>query len=225
MADEALAGVAANIAPGVVIGPAANIATTAQIGTPYRALQFGEWDRLNRDTVIGAGCDIGHFCLVGEEAQLGPGTILDVYCFVEGGATLGGNVLLTHRGSVGAKSTIHDGAIIAALICERSVVGPGSRVLGTLAHRQLDPSVPWDAPEAEEPSPRLGANVFVGWGATVVGGINIGDGAYICAGAMVTKDVPDEYVVIGTNEMMPAKDWKGALGKSRFFSHNRAQAG
>ena len=52
------------------------------------------------------------------------------------------------------------------------------------------------------PAPiRLGANVWVGSNATVLGGVTIGDNAVVAAGAVVTKDVPANVVVGG----VPAK--------------------
>jgi len=46
-------------------------------------------------------------------------------------------------------------------------------------------------------SPTLGDNVYVGPGACVLGGISIGDNVVIGANAVVTKDVPDNAVVVG----------------------------
>jgi UDP-3-O-[3-hydroxymyristoyl] glucosamine N-acyltransferase len=203
------------------IDPSAVVAPTAQIGVPYRPLQEGEWTRLDRPTLIGERCDIGHFCIIGEEADIGEDTILDAYCMVEGGVTLGKNVLLTHRVSIGAKVTIGDNCIIGGtLICEKSRIGDSCRIFGSLVHRQLNPTVNWDAEEAEEPAPYLENNVFVGWGATIIGGVNVGEGSYICAGATVTKDVPAHHIVTGTNQVHAPADWNGALGKSPFFAES-----
>jgi len=47
----------------------------------------------------------------------------------------------------------------------------------------------------------IGSDVYAGWGALVMSGITIGDGAVIGAGAVVTKDVPP-YAIVGGN---PAK--------------------
>ncbi|MQA11238.1 MAG: hypothetical protein GEU98_22310 [Pseudonocardiaceae bacterium] len=208
---------------GVRCSDSARVAATAQIGAPYRQLQDGEWERLNRPTSIGAGCDIGHFCFIGEEAEIGAGTIVDTYCMVEGGGTIGEDVVITHRASVGAKADVGDRSVIGcSLVCERSRVGADCRVFGDLIHRQLDPTKPWDAPESEETSPILGDHVFVGWGATVIGGIKVGTGAYICAGATVTKDIDPGLIVTGTNEVYAPEDWNGALGKSEFFRHTVA---
>lgn len=206
-----------------VIDPTARIAPTAQIGAPYRRLQQGEWDRLDRPTTIGADCDLGHFCVVGEEACIGDSSILDSFTLVAGGASIGANVLVTHRATVGVRAEVGDGCVIGGWISERSRVGTDCRVFGDLIHRQLDPTKPWDAPESMEGSPVVEEGAFVGWGATVVGGITIGAGAYVCAGATVTRDVDAGCIVTGTNERHTPQTWKGALGKSEFFLHRSAK--
>ena len=193
----------------------ATVASTAVIGAPYRRLQQGEWKRLDRPTTIGAHCEIGPFCVVGEEAVIGDSTVLDSYTLVGCGATIGNNVIATHRASVGVRARVGDDCVIGGLICERSVVGNGSRVFGDLIHRQLDPGIPWDAPEAMEDSPILEDGVFIGWGATVIGGIKISKGAYVCAGATVTRDVDPDQIVRGTNEIISPDEWPGQLGRNR----------
>ena len=47
----------------------------------------------------------------------------------------------------------------------------------------------------------IGRNVWIGSHATILPGIQIGDGAIIGAGAVVTKDVPENTIVVG----VPAK--------------------
>lgn len=64
-------------------------------------------------------------------------------------------------------------------------------VLATLNH-DIDPrkrSNMYPAPIT------IGHNVWIGANATVVPGVNIGDGAIIAAGAVVTKDVPPNVIV------------------------------
>lgn len=66
-------------------------------------------------------------------------------------------------------------------------------VLATLNHAR--------APEERSsmiPAPiRIGKRVWIGANATVLPGISIGDGAIVAAGAVVTKDVPENTVVGG----------------------------
>lgn len=47
----------------------------------------------------------------------------------------------------------------------------------------------------------IGNDVWIGFGATILAGVNIGDGAVIAAGAVVTKDV-EPYAIVGG---VPAK--------------------
>ena len=47
----------------------------------------------------------------------------------------------------------------------------------------------------------IGKNVWIGAGAIVLPGVTVGDNAVIAAGAVVTRDVPENTVVAGT----PAK--------------------
>lgn len=44
---------------------------------------------------------------------------------------------------------------------------------------------------------KIGNDVWIGYGAMILGGVNIGDGACIGAGAVVTKDVPPFAIVGG----------------------------
>ena len=43
----------------------------------------------------------------------------------------------------------------------------------------------------------IGKNVWIGANVTVLGGVTIGDNAIVAAGAVVTKDVPENTIVGG----------------------------
>ena len=55
--------------------------------------------------------------------------------------------------------------------------------------------------EENTPQTVIGNDVWIGAGALILGGVNIGDGAIVAAGAVVTRDVPAYAVVAG----VPAK--------------------
>lgn len=205
-----------------IIDESATIAATAVIGAPYRKLLDGSWDRLDRPTVIGVGCSVGHFCVVGDEATLGAGTVMDNYTAVDPGATVGSRVLVAYRATIGVKAQVGDDCVIAGRVAERSRVGDRCRIFGDLVHRQLDPGKPWDADEAQEVSPTIEDDAFVGWGATIVGPVTIGRGAYVCAGAIVTRSVPHGMIVNGTNQVRSPQEWRGELGESEHFRRSGA---
>ncbi|RYU67847.1 serine acetyltransferase [Aliivibrio finisterrensis] len=51
----------------------------------------------------------------------------------------------------------------------------------------------------------IGKNTYVGTGAKIIGGINIGESCYIGANAVVTKHVPDKCTVVGFNRFVNLK--------------------
>lgn len=52
---------------------------------------------------------------------------------------------------------------------------------------------------------RIGNNVVLGAGCTIIGPVTIGDNSFIGARAIVTHDVPPNSVVIGTNVIKPRR--------------------
>lgn len=54
-------------------------------------------------------------------------------------------------------------------------------------------------------APFIGDNVYIGAGAKILGNIRIGNNVKIGANAVITKDVPDECTVIGSNVLINKK--------------------
>lgn len=204
-------------APEAVIDPTAQIAQTAIIDNAYRPLLDGRQLEAGGNTVIAAGAWVGQYTLIGRGAIIGADSIIDDFVNVQARAKIGSRVLVTGRSWVGIGVTVGDDCVVKGHIDDYSQIGAGCRITGDLIHRQLDPTIPWDDPMAEEPSPVVGDGAFVGWRAVVVGGVNIGPGAYVCTGALVTKDVPAGHIAYGRNQIVHPRDWPGALGKSPFF--------
>jgi acetyltransferase-like isoleucine patch superfamily enzyme len=194
------------------------IAPTAIIGNPYRPLLDGRRLKIEGDPVIGPGVWIGQYTTIGLGVTIGADSILEDYVGVAPGAMIGTGVLVTSRSWIGIGVTVGDNCVIKGHIGDNSRIGAGCRVAGDLIHRQLDPTIDWDDPAGEEPAPIVEDGAFVGWRAVVVGGINIGAGAYVCAGALVTKNVPPGYIAYDRNQIVHPRSWPGALGKSPFFS-------
>jgi acetyltransferase-like isoleucine patch superfamily enzyme len=203
--------------------PGTCIASTAILEKPFRPLLDGSKVRVDRRTDIEPGVWIGDYTIVGEGARIGAGSIIEEFVNIQPRCEIGSRVLVTSRSYIGMGATVGDDCVIRGHVGENSRVGARCRIFGDLIHRQLDPTVPWDDPAAEEPDPIVGDGAFVGWGAVVVGGVNIGESAYICAGALVTKDVPAGHIARDRNQIMHPDSWRGVLGKSRFFPQHQAE--
>lgn len=98
---------------------------------------------------------------------------------IEPGATIGNGLWMSHRyGTV-----IGDGAVI----------GDNCRIM----HGVTLSRASYDHDPTEHGSPRRGDGVRVYAQAQLLGGVTIGDGATIAAGAVVVRDVPAGAVVGG----------------------------
>lgn len=67
-------------------------------------------------------------------------------------------------------------------------------------------------------TPVVEKNVIIGANATIVGKITIGENSIIAAGAVVTKNVPNDSTVYGINKICPSKE---ATAKVLHNNNNR----
>lgn len=81
-------------------------------------------------------------------------------------------------------------------------IGDGSLVGMNVTIATLNHGLPLETRNITYPSPVvIGKNVWIGSNATILPGVKIGDNSVVAAGAVVTKDVPENTVVAG----VPAK--------------------
>lgn len=79
---------------------------------------------------------------------------------------------------------------------------PHVAIIGRNDHQVDLPSVLiWDSPRGDCKMVRIGNDCWIGYGAIILSGVTIGDGAVVAAGAVVTRDVPARAIVAG----VPAK--------------------
>ncbi len=200
-----------------VIHSTARVQDGAIIGKPFRPLLENQATFPATRTAIGPDTYVGYYVLVGAGSSIGKGVILDDFSVVECDVNIGSDSLLIYRAQICNEARIGSGCVIGGFVAERVVVGDQSRVFGKIVHSQRDPTVPWDAPDAEEGSAVVKDRVFIGFNALVIGQVTIGPRVYICSGAIVTKDVPPGYIVSGVNKITPYTEWRGTLHESSFF--------
>ncbi len=166
------------------------------------------WSELSQiTTTIEADTIIGNHVAVGE------GTIIRAASVLEDGCRLGYNCDVGERARVmyGAfvcdRVTIGRRARVAGFICDACSIGDDATVMGQLVHEYTQPHQEWGI---EEAAPTIEPRAVVAYGSVIVGGVTIGANSYVAAGAVVTKDVPPRSVVIGTNQIIPASEWRGS---------------
>ncbi|MEO8285469.1 MAG: acyltransferase [Chloroflexota bacterium] len=100
----------------------------------------------------------------------------------------------------GARITIGTGTYLnrnTEIIAQQEVtIGRDCMIAWDVVIMDTDQHGVGDAPPVAKPV-RIGDRVWIGCRAIVLKGVTIGDGAVICAGTIVTQDVPGGAVVVG----------------------------
>lgn len=195
----------------------AKICAGSVIGKPFRKLLDGTYEETS-ETVIAGDTYIGYYSIIGSSSKIESHAIIDDYCVIESRVTIGKGSLLIYRAQVCNDAQIGNDCVIGGFVAERVKIGNRCRVFGKVIHLQHDPSLGWDDDDAEEVSPVIKDSAFVGFGAVVSGDVTIGEGAFVCANALVTKDVPDFHIASKINQIVHFSKWNGRLCKSPFFS-------
>lgn len=144
-------------------------------------------------------------CFVSAAADLhGPGSFV-AGSRIYGGASIGaftyGTRCIIQNASIGSFCSIGPGVIIGPN--SHPIDGPSSHPATYDAH----------AYDAALPATRVGNSVWMGANAVILGGVTIGDGAVVAAGAVVTDDV-DEMTVVGG---VPARPLRRVSGADEFI--------
>jgi UDP-2-acetamido-3-amino-2,3-dideoxy-glucuronate N-acetyltransferase len=157
---------------------------------------------------IGAGTKIWHFCHVMSGARLGQDCNIGQNVFIAGGVTIGNNVKIQNNVAVYAGVMIEDDVFLGPSMVFTNVINPRSHV------PRRD--------EYQTTLVRQGASI--GANATVVCGATLGRYAFVGAGAVITRDVPDYALVYGNPARI--RGWMCQCGlKLQFTSDKKALEG
>ncbi|MEY4091256.1 MAG: hypothetical protein RLZZ496_438 [Pseudomonadota bacterium] len=132
--------------------------------------------------VIGPGTKIWHFC------HILSGTVIGENCSIGQNAMIGPKVRLGHGCKIQNNVSLYEGVELA----DDVFCGPSSvftNVLNPRAHVNR---------KAEFRATPVGRGATIGANATIVCGHSLGAYCLIGAGAVVTKDVPDYALMVGT---------------------------
>lgn len=189
------------IYPGTVIGAGAKILDNAVVG---KQPSLSPRSTAKRDPL--------------PPTVIGPGTIVSTGAIVFAGSTLGARVIIGDQACVRERVTVGDDVVIGrgSLVENDTTIGAMTKIQADAyitAYSTLEEHV-FIAPcvvttndnymgRTEKrlallkgPTIRRGARV--GGGAILCPGIEVGEEAFIGAGAVVTKDVPPRVVVVGS---------------------------
>jgi len=159
------------LAPGLLLGEGVEIGADVLIGG-HAVIHAG--------VRIGAGARVGDHAQIRDGAQIGAGATVGSLSSIDPGVKLG------ERASVQARCYLSAGTVVE----EDVFIGPGV----TLAN---DNTMDRHGPELELQGPLLRRACRVGAGVVVCPAIEIGEEAFVAAGAVVVADVAPRAVVMG----------------------------
>ncbi|MCU9848004.1 acyltransferase [Defluviimonas sp. WL0024] len=108
----------------------------------------------------------------------------------------GQNIVIGDRVHVGANTSLWAGPGAARIeIGSDALIAPS--VMVTAASYRYNDGSPVTDQAMNEATVRIGRDVWLGYGAVVLAGVTIGDGAIIGAGAVVRTDIPANAIVAG----------------------------
>ena len=131
---------------------------------------------------IGEGTKVWHFSHVQAGARIGRGCTLGQNVNVGPGVAIGDGVKIQNNVSVYAGCVVEDDVFLGPSCVLTNVKNPRSEV----------------DRRGEFATTRIRRGATVGANATVVCGVTLGRYCFVAAGAVVTKDVPDFALVVGT---------------------------
>lgn len=160
-----------NLAPGLLIGEGVSIGEGVLIGG--NAV-------IHAGVTIGAGARVGDHAQIRDGAEIGAGATIGSLSSVDPGVRVG------ERASVQARCYLSAGTVL-----EQDVfVGPGV----TMAN---DNTMDRHGPEMELRGPLLRRACRVGAGVVLCPAVEVGEEAFVAAGAVVVADVAPRSVVMG----------------------------
>jgi len=150
--------------------------------------QIGEGTKIWHFSHIMPNCKIGNHCNIGQNVVISPEVIL------------GNNVKVQNNVSIYTGVTCDDDVFLGPSMVFTNVINPRSAVNRRDQYAKT----------------HVGRGVSIGANATIVCGNNIGEFAFIGAGAVVTKEVPAFALVVGN----PAKQtgWMSEYGHKLSFN-------
>jgi UDP-2-acetamido-3-amino-2,3-dideoxy-glucuronate N-acetyltransferase len=145
--------------------------------------------------VLGAGCRVWHFCHISGGARIGSSCSFGQNVYVGDDVVIGNNVKVQNNVSVYDAVTLEDDVFCGPSMVFTNVYNPRSAVVRKSEYRKT----------LVRRGATLGANC------TVLCGITIGRHAFVGAGAVVNRPVPDFALVVG----VPARQvgWMSRFGR------------
>lgn len=143
---------------------------------------------VSSDARLGARTRVWAFAQVRELATLGEECVVGTGAYIDRGVTIGDRVKIENNALVFAGAVVECGVFI----------GPSAVITNDRNPRAITPGGALKtASDWTAASTRVKRGASIGAGAIIMAGVTIGEFAMVGAGSVVTKDIPDNGLVMG----------------------------
>ncbi len=162
-------------------------------------------DNIGYDVVIGdnaiirSGSVIYNNVTIGNDFDCGHNSIVREGCILKNNVYIFSNTLINSNVKIGNNCRIY------GFICNNALLQDNVSMHGNLVHKYDNP-----CSCIIEDSPVLKQSSTIGIGATIIGGVKIGENSYVGAGSVVTSDISPNDKVVGN----PAKSIKSPVANN-----------
>jgi bifunctional UDP-N-acetylglucosamine pyrophosphorylase/glucosamine-1-phosphate N-acetyltransferase len=171
---------------------------------------------LEGNVVLGDNVRIGPFCRL-RDVTLGAGTIVHAHCDLDG-AVAGADCRIGPYARVRPGTELADGVHVGNFVeTKKARLGAGAKanhltylgdaVVGARTNIGAG-TITCNYDGVNKFETRIGEDVFVGSNTSLVAPLNIGQGATIGAGSVITRDAPDGELVVGRAKQVRVPGWK-----------------
>jgi bifunctional UDP-N-acetylglucosamine pyrophosphorylase/glucosamine-1-phosphate N-acetyltransferase len=183
--------------------------------------------KIGRDTVIYPDVFIEGACTIGEDCVVGPGShltnmkvgrgaqIFDHCVMID--SSIGDGALVGPFARLRPGSRLEAGSRVGNFVeLKKTTLGPGSKAnhLAYLGDSTIGPScnigagtITCNYDGANKYPTVMGRGVFIGSDTQIVAPVTLGDGAYVGAGATITKDVPAGALALSRQPQKNIEGW------------------
>jgi len=185
--DDTVIGRGCVIEDGVVLGKRPRLARhSAARGRPLPGLELGCEVTVCAGAIVFAGAVIGDRAIIGDQSFVRERTRVGIGSVIGRGSVLDNDVVVGER--VRIQTSVY---ITAGSVLEDDVfIGPGASTTN-------DDTMSRHGPDHVLEGAKFRRACRIGGSAVLVPGVEIGEEAFVAAGAVVTRDVPPRAVVMG----------------------------
>jgi UDP-2-acetamido-3-amino-2,3-dideoxy-glucuronate N-acetyltransferase len=157
---------------------------------------------IDEGCLIGNGTRIWHFCHVMKDAVIGENCSLGQNVFIASNVVLGSNVKIQNNVSLYEGVVCEDDVFLGPSMVFTNVINPRSAIRR----------------KGEYIKTRVGRGATIGANATIICGNDIGKFAFIGAGAVISKPVPEYALMVGNPGMQIG--WMSESGHKLSFNED-----